>query len=358
MANEEHVALLKEGVRGWNEWRKSNPWLRPDLSSASLEGIDLREADLSFCNLIDTDMRGVDFSNSLLIEAHFDGAGLDGCIFGDATLLRGFFRWAKLDGAHISDANLTTANFAQASLRGAKLWHSTLDKTNFSQADLTEADFSGARLHQTIFGATTLHKAQNLENCLHYGPSVLDHQTLGTNPDLPLGFLRGCGLSDQLIDFLPSLLNRPIQFHSCFISYSSKDHAFADRLFADLQNKGIRCWFAPEDMKIGDKIRRRIDEMIHVHERLLLILSENSVSSEWVEKEVETAFEKERQEKREVLFPVRLDDAVMESQTGWAADIRRSRHIGDFTCWKDHEAFRRAFDRVVRDLRADGGTKS
>jgi hypothetical protein len=54
-----------------------------------------------------------------------------------------------------------------------------------------------------------------------------------------------------LINYLPSLLNQPIQFYSCFISYSSKDQKFADRLHADLQNKGVRCWFAPHDMAIG-----------------------------------------------------------------------------------------------------------
>ena len=66
-------------------------------------------------------------------------------------------------------------------------------------------------------------------------------------------FLRGVGLPDNLIDYLPSLLNQPIQFYSCFISYSSKDQEFADRLHADLQNKGVRCWFAPHDMPIGAK---------------------------------------------------------------------------------------------------------
>ena len=117
----------------------------------------------------------------------------------------------------------------------------------------------------------------------------------------------------------------------------------------------MRCWFAPEDMKIGDKFRLRIDEAIHVHERLLLILSENSVLSDWVEKEVETAFEKELREKRAVLFPVRLDDAVMECRTGWSADIRRTRHIGDFRRWKDHDAYEQSFSRVVRDLKAAPG---
>ena len=50
----------------------------------------------------------------------------------------------------------------------------------------------------------------------------------------------------------------------------------------------MRCWSAPEDMKIGDKFRQRIDEAIRVYDKLLLVLTENSVKSAWVEKEVET----------------------------------------------------------------------
>ena len=66
---------------------------------------------------------------------------------------------------------------------------------------------------------------------------------------------------------------------------------------------------------------------IHVHDRLLLILSEHSIKSRWVQKEVETAFEKEEKGNRLVLFPIRLDDVVMQSDVGWAADIRRQEAI-------------------------------
>jgi hypothetical protein len=62
------------------------------------------------------------------------------------------------------------------------------------------------------------------------------------------------GLPDNVIDYLPSLLNTAIQLYSCFISYSSKDEAFAERVHADLQDNGVRCWFAPHDMPIGAKI--------------------------------------------------------------------------------------------------------
>ena len=150
--------------------------------------------------------------------------------------------------------------------------------------------------------------------------------------------------------------DQPLQFYSCFISYSSKDEEFAHRLYADLWNQGVSCWFAPEHMKIGDRIRTRIDEVIRLHEKLLLVLSENSMDSDWVEKEVETAFEKERETKSTVLFPVRLDDAVMGSKTGWAADIKRSRHIAEFRHWKDHDAYRNAFERLIRDLKVEPET--
>jgi len=50
-----------------------------------------------------------------------------------------------------------------------------------------------------------------------------------------------------------------------------------------------------------------IDQNIRIHDKLLLILSENSVNSQWVEQEVESTLEKERQESHLVLFPIRLD---------------------------------------------------
>jgi hypothetical protein len=83
------------------------------------------------------------------------------------------------------------------------------------------------------------------------------------------------------------------------------------------------------------------------------LLLEHSVQSPLVEKEVETGFEKERQQKRTVLFPIRLDDAVMDTDQAWAADIRRTRHIGDFHNWKDHDLYKKAFDRLLQDLKAE-----
>jgi hypothetical protein len=123
-----------------------------------------------------------------------------------------------------------------------------------------------------------------------------------------------------------------------------------DRLYADLQSNGVRCWFAPKDIPIGARVRDAIDEGIRDKDKVLLILSKQSVSSSWVEKEVETAFEEETLRKDIVLFPIRLDGAVMSASQSWAGDIRRARHIGDFSGWKDRNIYSQVFRRLLRDL--------
>ena len=162
----------------------------------------------------------------------------------------------------------------------------------------------------------------------------------------------------NFIEYMHSLVGAAFNYYSCFISYSSKDQEFADRLHADLQDNGVRCWLATEDLKIGDKFRQRIDEAIRYHDKLLVVLSQNSVSSAWVEEEVEAAFARERKENKLVLFPVRLDDAVMKTGKAWAATLQRMRQIGDFTKWQDHDSYKKAFERLLRDLRGETGKKA
>lgn len=148
---------------------------------------------------------------------------------------------------------------------------------------------------------------------------------------------------------------QPGLYYPCFISYSHKDEEFAQQLYADLQKHNVRCWYAPEDIKIGDKIRSTIEQSIQTREKLLLVLSTHSIDSAWVEKEVETAFEKEQKLKQLVLFPIRLDSAVMDTDQAWAADIRRMRHIGDFSQWHNPDAYQKALSRLLRDLKAKDG---
>jgi len=103
-------------------------------------------------------------------------------------------------------------------------------------------------------------------------------------------------------------------------------------------------------MKIGGKLLDEIDSAIRLRDKVLLILSAHSIKSDWVEDEVTKAFEEERKRGQIVLFPVRLDDAVMDTSEAWAAKLR-ARHIGDFRRWKDHDSYKASFERVLRDLK-------
>jgi uncharacterized protein YjbI with pentapeptide repeats len=313
MANEEHISIIKRGVRAWNKWRDKNIEIVPDLiganlNSAKLIGVNLRRAKLV-------------------------GAALIG-----ANLNRGDLFHADLRRANLSDTDLSRA---------------TADEANFSEADLNGTNFSNSIIGYTSFARNDLSLAKGLDSIEHYGPSWISIDTVykskGNISDI---FLRRAGIPDNFITYMHSLTGNAFEFYSCFISYSSKNQAFAERLYADLQSKGVRCWFAPEDLKIGDRVRISIDESIRKYDKLLLVLSQHSVMSDWVEKEAETAMERERKEKRTVLFPIRLDNTIMKIESGWPADIRRTRHIGDFRRWKIHDVYGKALDRLMHDLQS------
>ena len=276
-----------------------------------------------------------------------------------ANLYRAFLSNANLrrvnfDGAYMKSADLSDADIRMASLVGANLMFAHLEGANFHEAILRDTNLSNSFVAYTIFGDVDFRNTSGLELIQHRSASSVDIHTLyRSEGNIPEVFLRGCGVPDQMIEYARSLTATPIQYYSCFISYSHKDEELAKRIHNDLQAAGVRCWFAPHDMKIGDKIRSTIDESIRLHDKLLLILSEHSVQSDWVEHEVEHALDHERLEKKNILFPVRLDEAIMDSSTGWAGNVKRQRHIGDFSRWKDHDAYKKSFDRLLRDLKSE-----
>jgi hypothetical protein len=164
-------------------------------------------------------------------------------------------------------------------------------------------------------------------------------------------FLRGIGFTETQIEYLPSLLTpRPIQYQSLFISYASQDEAVAKQLHTDLCKKDVPCWFAPHDLRPGTPILRGLEEAIYLQDKFLLILSMHAVNSHWIEREVEVALHQEVKRGIDVLFPIRLDNTVLESNAGWATRLQH-RHIGDFTNWQDEGAYQQAFAALLRHLK-------
>lgn len=378
MANKKHLARLRQGVSAWNVWRQLNPEIEPDLIGADFRWANLGEANLSRANLCGANLTSADLSRGTLTQAQLREARLERAILESVDLRgadlsqthlgRAYLCGANLSGADLSHARLFRVNRLAAliprahlpagtavgmSLRGANLLGAY-----FEEANLHQVDFHDAVIHKTIFSNVDLSTAQGLETAKHFGPSTIGIDTIyRSEGKIPEVFLRGAGVPDDFITYIKSRVGQPFEFYSCFISYSSKDQDFAERLHADLQSKGVRCWFAPKDLKIGEKFRADIEEAIRLSDKLLLVLSEHSLQSEWVETEVETAFEEAHQRKKVVLFPVRLDDTVMQTNQAWAAHIRRTRHIGDFRRWKADNEYQKGLSRLLRDLKAEAAVQ-
>ena len=264
MANKRHLARLKQGVAAWNQWRDENPKIWPDLREADLRGKDLREANLA----------GAFLNNALFHQTFLDGANLV-----EAQLIKTDLTLAHLTKAHLTRANLALTNLAGANLTDVDLTEAELSVANFQAANLMGTNFSKARIAGTIFMDVDLHIARGLETAIHLGPSSIGVDTLyRSKGEIPEVFLRGAGVPDEMITYTKSLVGRPFEHNSCFISYSSKDEEFAEHLYADLQNKGVRCYFAQHDMRAGQKIHEQIEAAIQSHDRLLLILSEHSMN--------------------------------------------------------------------------------
>ena len=297
MANKKHLEILAKGVIAWNEWRKDQPGAVPDLFSANLSG-----ANLYAMRMDGACMSGANLSDANLFAAHLRGAHLAGTDVRNANL-----NFAHLNGAHLEGANLSFATLNSADLSGAHLRGANLRGTNLNLADLNGADLTDASLCWTVFGNLDLRNVKGLEMVCHAGPTTIGVETIyrsqGTIPEC---FLRGAGVPENLITYMKSLAGTGFDFYSCFISYSTKDQEFAGRVYADLQARGVRCWFAPRDIQGGRKVHEQIDEAIRVHDKLLLILSDASMSSNWVKTEIANARAREQQQKRRMLFPISI----------------------------------------------------
>jgi hypothetical protein len=358
MANPEHLKIIKQGVERWNKWREGHPEERPDLSGADFSGIPLAASEAPSGG----DFSGVDFSGADLHGVFFWGAKLVGAKFVGANLVRAEFHGANLVGANLSGASVNGAHFSGAKLAGANLSGAGLAATNFRDSDITGVDFTGALASLTNFADVDLSAAKGLEAVVHEAPSNIGINTIyASHGKIPEVFLRGCGVPDEFINYIGYLVGRPIEFYSCFISYSTRDHEFAERLHADLQAKGVRCWFAPHDIKGGRKIHEQIDEAIRTYDKLLLILSEHSMSSTWVKTEIANAREREEREAKQLLFPITL--VAVEEVKRWklfdadrgvdsAREIREY-FLPDFRNWdKDNRADQAALEKLIRDLKA------
>lgn len=95
---------------------------------------------------------------------------------------------------------------------------------------------------------------------------------------------------------------------SVFLSHSSKDKPFVSRLATDLKSRGVPVWFDQWELKVGDSLIEKIETGISQSGWLAVILSRNSASSDWVQKELRAAQVRELRNSDVFVLPIVIDD--------------------------------------------------
>jgi len=373
MANKEQLEILKSGVQAWNQWRGANPKIEIDLEKAELSSAKLQRANLSRINLsqamfIKADLHGTDLTGSNLFKADFTMANLRNASLYSTNLSYSTLYHSLLGGCDLVGANLRGADLSDAELDEARLIYADLFRANITRASLKKANLEKAILGQTILNGLDLSEIQGLDEVTYRSPSYISSETFQfSKGKIPLAFLRGCGLNDWEIEsaklYQPGLspdeidkilyrvhdlrVGQGVQINPLFISYNHRDGAFVDVMEKQLNEKGIRFWRDIHEA-IAGRLEKVVDRAMRMNPTVLLVLSENSVKSDWVEHEARTARELEKELGRDVLCPVALDDAWKDCK--WPARLREQimeYNILDFSKWQDEAEFERMFRRMI-----------
>jgi uncharacterized protein YjbI with pentapeptide repeats len=398
MANQEHVMILKEGVAPWNQWRQEHRDTEPDLSGADLSGanlttpfhfepedatdtefsdshftgatlgtsLDFVPEDFRDINLSGADLSDADLSNANLVNADLSGANLTGVKLHYANLSRANLTngvnlsEASLNCANLIEADLTTAYLSNANLNNADLSRANLSDadlrwTLLSDAELTNTDFTRAVLLGTIFVNNDLRLAKGLDTVKHVGPSEISISTIYKFKDnIPVGFLRGAGVPENLIGHMGSLVGTAFDHYRCFISHSAKDRRFCERLDADLKTHGVTTFYFPEDAKFGEPVWGEIDRYIKLYDKVVVVCSKHSLQSIPVQSEIDRALHREAREKKNILLPIRIDRYLFDSWVHERKDDLVRKVVGDFTLWnKNNTKYDQALKRLLTALRSE-----
>lgn len=376
MANLKQLDILKKGIDSWNLWRANNARVQPSLSEAGLHMAYLKEANLSMADLSDADLRMAELAEANLYEADLTWANLNEAFLYQANLRKAKIQKANLARANLQGANLNNAvltwstlgranlksaqfveadlnatNLCGSDLRDANLKYASLIGANLTRANLEGADLSYAIVGGSLFGNVDLSVVKGLDTLVHLGPSTIGIDTVfKSKGNIPEVFLRNAGVPTDLFKSIKSQIDLEYTYTSCFISYTSKDESFAHKLFSDLQEQGMRCWVVTEQMRKKERHYPIFDAALNLHDKHILIVSENSLDRNWIEDEIKISLEKEEATGQSLLIPLVLDDSVKFSEKPWVVKLRRTSHLYDFTLWEDDESYQEMLSYLINEL--------
>jgi hypothetical protein len=121
---------------------------------------------------------------------------------------------------------------------------------------------------------------------------------------------------------------------SIFISHSHKDKEFVDKLGVKLTFERIPVFVDRWEMNVGDSITQKIELAITDSSFLLVVLSKNSVNSDWCKREITSGLMLELERRRVVVLPVLIEDCEIPL-------FLRDKFYADF-----REDFNYGFDQI------------
>jgi hypothetical protein len=320
-----HIELVLSGSEA--TWSRRDR--RLDLRDADLSGLKLRGAMLDHADLRGARLVGCDLTDTRLQESKLAGA----------HLIRATLDNVRLGGSCLSGALLCLASLRRAYLVRCDLTHANLAGADFEGACLSHAQLGGALLERTKFVDAELDGTIGLDQVIHQGPSELGtHALLRFGNRIPDIFLRGVGLTESFIRYLPAIISssRPVDFCSIFICAAQADIELARRLHNDLQVAGIRCWLR---QPASDPTGADLDGVIHLHERSIVLCSTHSLDDTRVAAEITASI---RPGNRNIFL--RVDNSPMT--------LPQNAAVCDFRNWRDFRDYVAQFGELMRVLLA------
>lgn len=355
-------------------------------------------ADFSGENL---DGLEIDGSSLLFSYANFKGASLRGAKIRQLNLLGSNFQEADLSGSTFELCMMIAVDFYQATCKGTNFFGGTFEdsclvSTDFSYSNLLNVDFQNSLVGYTDFRGTSIGFLRNFDKVKmaevpqemksqissKYVPVHIDMQTIKLTAEMQrkiheseglegvaatpnqhiTSFFEKNGVDSAFINAYRSLYSRREEkTQSVFISYSTSDQSFADWLYKELRNKEVKVWYAPKDMVGGKTIHDQVRAAIQSYDRVLLVLSDNSIKSKWVMTEISHAYSREKNRNEKVLFPISIVNydtlqkwELFDSDEGHdLAKYIRSYFVPDFTLWQRGENISQEVTKLIQALTLD-----
>lgn len=125
-----------------------------------------------------------------------------------------------------------------------------------------------------------------------------------------------------------------------FLSHTSTDKPFVRKLAADLRNYGHTVWIDEAEINIGDSLIGKIREGLDSVDFVAAVLSKASIESEWVNKELDIASNREIKEKRVIVLPLVIENVKLPG-------FLEGKLYGDFS---DETKYKEKLDLLLRSL--------